>query len=1020
MSTPPNQQTDSIFGSQLLALIEDAGRLLSSPYASDVLDRILELAGRLVQADAYAVWRRREGGVWNVVISSGLSDQYERTATERTEGFRLPAEPVAVEDVEHSEMLQNRSAFYKAEGIRSILMVPLNIRGEVAGSIVYYHRTPHRFTDTEVRVAGALGNLAGAAIGTSDLYEAQLELRSQAERAERQSSFLAHATAVLSSSLDYDTTLNRIAEAAVPEFADWCSLDVLERSGELRRVAVAHPDPAKVAFAHEFRRKYPLQDTHPLLVALRTQRPVWVAEITDEMVEKGARSKEHLDDVRALGVKSLIMAPMISRGGAVGVLTFVSAESERCYTQPDVAFAGELAARAATAIEHARLHADVSDREERLRLAQSAAGIGIWEWNIDANTSTWSPEIYQFLGIEEYSLRPCPETWIQYIHPEDREHAVGALQRSAREAVPLDTEFRIVRADGAVIWVLSRARVFSGPGGQATRMLGLNMDVTHRKQAEQTAAFLLRLEDSMRSLTEPEEIVNMAARLLGEHLRVSRCTYADVEADGETFNIVGNYTNGVPDVIGRYTIAQFGSEFARLSRENRPFVVADIESDPRTADAREAYRAIGIRALITVPLYKGDRLAAGIAVHQSAPREWRDDEIALVAQVTSRCWESIERTRVERELRESEGSFRQLADAVPAFVWITNTAGELVYFNSRWFDYTGLTPAECLGSGWLSTIAPEDLARVSAAWEAARDSEAPYEVECRYRNAAGVYRWFMARALPVRDESGRVTRWFGTSTDIHDAKRSEDALRSAIADLEQFAYSASHDLKEPLRMVAVYSQLLQRKYQGQLDQQADEYLGYTIQGARRMDMLVRDLLAYTQSVQIGDEQVTPANTRQVLDEALANLQAAIAQSRAAIRIGDLPEMLAVKDIHLLQLFQNLIGNAIKYSGEADPVVHISGQPDGAFWTFRVRDNGIGIAPKYTKQVFGLFKRLHADEKYAGTGIGLAICQKIVDRYGGRIWVESDGEGKGSTFFVTLPAGDPKPRTVTGEELSKST
>ena len=238
--------------------------------------------------------------------------------------------------------------------------------------------------------------------------------------------------------------------------------------------------------------------------------------------------------------------------------------------------------------------------------------------------------------------------------------------------------------------------------------------------------------------------------------------------------------------------------------------------------------------------------------------------------------------------------------------------------------------------------------------------------------------------------------------EIAERQRVEAALRRANADLQQFAYTASHDLKEPLRMVGIYSELLQRKYRGQLDEEADEYLSYTIQGAQRMDMLVRDLLAYTQAVSEDDGEFLPANTSKVLVEAIANLKGAINESDARIHVRDLPPPLAVKHVHLVQLFQNIIGNAIKYRAAEPAVVELWGHQEGAMWRICVHDNGIGISPAYCEQVFGLFKRLHSGDRYPGTGIGLAICQKIVHRYGGRIWVESEGEGRGSTFCFTLP------------------
>lgn len=235
--------------------------------------------------------------------------------------------------------------------------------------------------------------------------------------------------------------------------------------------------------------------------------------------------------------------------------------------------------------------------------------------------------------------------------------------------------------------------------------------------------------------------------------------------------------------------------------------------------------------------------------------------------------------------------------------------------------------------------------------------------------------------------------------------RANEELRRANSDLEQFAYSASHDLREPLRTVAIYSEVLQRQYRGRLDERADKYLDLAVQGARRMDALLADLLAFTQAAAPNDSPLAPVIADGILDQALFNLKGAIEESEAVIRRNPLPT-LAVQEIHLLQLFQNLIGNALKYRGQAAPSICIAAEEDeSGMWRISVHDNGIGIEPEYAELVFGLFKRLHTSDQYSGTGIGLAICHRIVHHYNGRIWVESKGPGNGSTFYFTLPGGE---------------
>jgi PAS domain S-box-containing protein len=246
-----------------------------------------------------------------------------------------------------------------------------------------------------------------------------------------------------------------------------------------------------------------------------------------------------------------------------------------------------------------------------------------------------------------------------------------------------------------------------------------------------------------------------------------------------------------------------------------------------------------------------------------------------------------------------------------------------------------------------------------------------------------------------------------TMTDITARKESEvslarqaQELERSNGDLKQFAYAVSHDLREPIRIVTSYSQLFEKKYQAHLDEQARGIIQHTVQAAQRLETLLDDLLAYTQTAEETPDAVSPVDANTVLRNTLTIFETAIAESGAHIDSDPLPK-LRVHEVHLQQVFQNLIGNSLKYRSDAPPRIHLSAQPLGGMWILNLTDNGIGIDPRYQDQIFGIFKRLHGGRKYAGSGIGLAICHKIVERYGGRIWVESE-TGRGSKFFFTLP------------------
>ena len=232
-------------------------------------------------------------------------------------------------------------------------------------------------------------------------------------------------------------------------------------------------------------------------------------------------------------------------------------------------------------------------------------------------------------------------------------------------------------------------------------------------------------------------------------------------------------------------------------------------------------------------------------------------------------------------------------------------------------------------------------------------------------------------------------------------RRQAAELARSNAELEQFAYVASHELQEPLRMVSSYTQLLEQRYGADLDDKAKKYVYYAVDGARRMQTLISDLLAFSR-VQSRAQPAVATSAHSALGEAIRNLSSIIEENQALVTTEDLPMVMADRS-QLVQLFQNLIGNGIKFHGTESPRVHVSAGREGDRWVFRVRDNGIGIEARHFEKIFVIFQRLHGREEFPGTGIGLALCRSIAERHGGRIWVESE-PGRGSTFFFTLQGG----------------
>ena len=305
-------------------------------------------------------------------------------------------------------------------------------------------------------------------------------------------------------------------------------------------------------------------------------------------------------------------------------------------------------------------------------------------------------------------------------------------------------------------------------------------DITERKHQELRAQFLSELSRATQILDDPDEIMAVTAQMLGEHLGVNRCAYAEVEADEDHFIITGDYTQDTFSIIGRYAMSAFGAEVLRLMREDRPYVVDDVDSDLRISEVDlAAYRQTDIMAVICLPLHKGGRFAAAMAVHQKSPRHWTPAEIELVQTVVARCWEALERARALRDLRESEARYRALVEAGSTAVWRTDKEGRLLWINETFKQLSSLTLETAQGEDWLEVIHPGDRLQAAEAWQHAVATTTPYDVEHHVRGSDGQYRWVHSRAVPVFTKSGEVREWAGVDTDISERKEAEEAVRQS-------------------------------------------------------------------------------------------------------------------------------------------------------------------------------------------------------------------------------------------------
>lgn len=373
------------------------------------------------------------------------------------------------------------------------------------------------------------------------------------------------------------------------------------------------------------------------------------------------------------------------------------------------------------------------------------------------------------------------------------------------------------------------------------------------------------------------------------------------------------------------------------------------------------------------------------------------------------------RKMAEQQLTLSKERYDTIAKATNDVIYEWDIVKNLNYWGEGYESLFGhkRTGDTMPSETWVENLHPEEKEKLFASvYEAFANKRTSMMREMRFRCADGSYKTVFDKLVIVYDEQDRPIRIVGAMQDITERKKIEtsiinlneelnkraEELATSNSELEQFAYVVSHDLQEPLRMVSSFLQLLQKKYDGQLDETAQQYIGFSVEGAERMKHLILDLLEYSR-VNTSQEKRSTTNISDIITQVLDTYACKIKESNATIKVSLMPTA-RVNSMQLTQLFQNLIGNALKYNRSAQPEIEIGYKENSDSWQFFVKDNGIGIDPKFYERIFIIFQRLHTKNQFSGTGIGLAICKKIVEKHEGRIWVESE-QGKGSTFHFTI-------------------
>jgi len=542
------------------------------------------------------------------------------------------------------------------------------------------------------------------------------------------------------------------------------------------------------------------------------------------------------------------------------------------------------------------------------------------------------------------------------------------------------------------------------------------IDITERMRVEARLRLLDSISMATRSAGDPRQIMAVTTRLLGESMDVTRCAYADVEPDNDRFTIRSDWTAaGAASTAGVYSLDLFGARAAADMRSGRTLVIRDVDRELADHDGGGMFNAIGIKAVICCPLVKEGRLRAMMAVHHRQPRDWREDDIALVEEVVERSWAHIERVRALEVLRESEVHLGALLEQSAAGVCETDMTGRIVLVNDRYCQILGYRREELLGRRMQEITHPEDLPRNLELFARMVEQGIPFEIEKRYLRPDGSVVWCRVAVSQIRHRSDPARNTaLAVVLDMSERRRAEEQLREADRRKDEFLAMLAHELRNPLAPIKAAAELLD--HVGHDEQRIRQTSRIILRQASHMASLVDDLLDVSRVTRgLVKLERQPLDAKRLLADAVEQARPLI-EARGHRLTTHLPLASATvcgDQKRLVQIVVNLLNNAAKYTPPGGRI-DLSMEAGEREVVIAVADNGIGMPPALLDRAFDLFVQAErtADRAQGGLGIGLALVKSLAELHDGRVAAHSDGPGRGSRFVVTLPR---LPQAVPGGE-----
>ena len=628
-----------------------------------------------------------------------------------------------------------------------------------------------------------------------------------------------------------------------------------------------------------------------------------------------------------------------------------------------------------------------------------ASPVILWMSDKNANINYMSPTWYKWTGLNSDS--EIGDKWIETIHESDRENVTKIFSSNFELRNPFEVEYRM-NINNNLIWCLATGQPSFDSLNNFIGYVGSVTNISERKKAEQE---INRKRDDER-------------KLLYDFFMEAPAIFCVLRGPDHVFEIANPL---YLELVGNRAIQ------GKSVREALPEVEGQGFFELLDDVYEKQQKFIGKELPITIDRGKGPEHVFITFIYQPILNELKQSEGILVY-----ANDVTDQVNAKKVLEQSEEYFKRLADMSPQIIWTAKPDGTVDYFNERWYEFTGYDKS--LGNeSWDSILHPEDAESTLKVWKQAVDTGKEYNIEYRFRDRnTNHYRWFLGKALPLKNEDGEVSQWFGTCTDIHDQKNFSAELENKVAErteqllslnidlkrsneeLSQFAYIASHDLQEPLRKIMTFSNRVSDKFAETLPEGSKDYLEKINNSAKRMSLLINDLLEFS-GTDKNNKEFVKTDINKVVQDLLIDFEEEINNKNANFSIKNLPVLSAIP-LQMTQLFHNLISNSLKFSRkDITPQINISAAtmtveqkkyyhvPDEKLDYIQLifSDNGIGFDEKFSDKIFTIFQRLHTKSAYEGTGIGLALCKKIAENHGGNIIAESIQQ-EGARFLIHLP------------------